>query len=478
MKYIAFGTGKIFRAYCSCDIKKHIIAYIDNNFTDVNEFEGKPVIRSSQISRWNYDYIIIFSTTFFSEIYKQLVDELNVPEKKVISFWDITQENNYIALRKCGENILELIEKMQCSRILDFTAFFSVLYYNKIGVGIKNGAILDAFVPQLETIYPIFNNLYEHILYSGNCDFSEYDVVICPYILNGSKGMKEELPEIIRKNVRYLLIILPYKCDSAPQYGNIIYTEYKAYGKFLIIDTKYGKLKKNIKIYTVSHKEFKMPQESIYEPIYVGKYGAEKEFMQSDRRGDNIARYNPFINETTALYWIWKHSKEDYIGICHYRRFFLQDKERSISNILSKPFVDAILEKYDIILPQTSLLGKIRDQLKGDVNSEAFEKGWEIITCLIKEKQPYYWDAFEYFFYRSKSMYPCNMFVARKEVIDRYCEWLFSFILDAVEAFDFRVYDSYSQRMIGFFVERLFNVWLLKQNLKIKELPILLVDEL
>ncbi len=485
MKFIVFGIGKVYKAYCNHEIKRNIIAYTDNNYAVSNEFEGKPIIKPSQICEWTYDYVIIFSTNFFEEIFHQLVNELNVPEKKIISFWDKVHEGKHIALQRCGNDILEFTRKMQWSKILDFTAFFSNLYYSKKSMGIENEISFDAFVLQLEKMYSIFTNLYEHVYYSGNSDLPEYDAVIWPYILGKYENMQEKLPEMVRKSARYLLIILPYICDFkennkdfvAQKYGNIIYMKYKAHGKFFIVDTKSNGPERNTKIYTVSHKEFKKPEDSLYEPIYVGKYGMEKEFMRSDSRGDNISKYNLFINETTALYWIWKHSKEDYIGICHYRRFFLQDEERNSRNILSNPFADSILNKYDIILPQTILLENIKVQLERHVDPKAYEEGWKIITCLIKKKQPDYWDSFVYFFNCAKIMYPCNMFVTRKKIADSYCEWLFSFILDAVEAADFSVYDNYSQRMIGFFIERLFNVWLLKQELKIKELPVLLTDE-
>lgn len=485
MKYIAFGIGKAYKNYCDFDIKKNIIAYTDNSVVDTDEFEGKPLIKPLQVSQWIYDYIIIFSINFFEEIFKQLVNDLSIPEKKIISFWDITQENKHMVLQSCEKDILRFVKKMQWLRILDFSAFFSSMYYNRKSMEIESDVCLDAFIPKSEKIYPIFTNLYEHIFYPENCYLPEYDVIIWSYVLSKSRNMQEKLFEKIKKNTRYLLVILPYKRNFKEsnkaffplKYGNIIYSEYKVYGKLFLIDIKSDKTGRNTKIYAVSHKEFKVPEDSLYEPIYVGKYGVEKEFFRSDSRGDNIAKYNLFINETTALYWIWKHSKEDYIGICHYRRFFLQDEEKNIKNILCQPFADAILEKYDIILPQPILLGDMKKQLERHVDSKAFNEGWRIITCLIKEKQPEYWDSFECFFCCTNSMYPCNMFVARREVIDRYCEWLFSFILDAVEAVDFSAYDNYSQRMIGFFVERLFNVWLFKQNLRIKELPVLLVEE-
>lgn len=484
MKYIAFGIGKIYERYCNDNIKKDIIAYTDNKDAGVNEFEGKPFIKPLQVSEWTYDYILIFSTKFFEEIYEQLMNELGVQEDKIVSFWDIVNEDRHVALQRCSKDILELVEKMQWEKVLDYTAFFSSLYYNKEDLGLGKVIGVDAFVTQTEKVYPIHDNLYEKIFNLDNCVLPEYDAIICPYILSQKSHMQEGLPEKLIQNTRYLLIILLAGCGLEKgdkeylfaKYGDVIYTQYKAHGKYFIIDTKPDNPKKSIKIYAVSHKEFKEPDVLLYEPFYVGIYGAEKEFQRSDSRGDNIAKYNLLINETTALYWLWKNAKEDYIGLCHYRRFFLQSEEKDIRNMLHEPFARASLEKYDIILPQPILFGNIKEQLARHVNPKAFEESWEIITHLMKVSQPDYIYAFEYFFHSAQIMYPYNMFVTRKEVIDSYCNWLFSFILDAAEAVNFSGYDEYSRRTIGFFVERLFNVWLLKQELKIKELPVLLVE--
>ena len=67
--------------------------------------------------------------------------------------------------------------------------------------------------------------------------------------------------------------------------------------------------------------------------------------------------------------------------------------------------------------------------------------------------------------------YQCNMFVTRREIFDKYCEWLFSFLIEAAETIDISECDTYSARIIGFFAERMWTVWLLRQEYRIKELP-------
>ena len=92
----------------------------------------------------------------------------------------------------------------------------------------------------------------------------------------------------------------------------------------------------------------------------------------------------------------------------------------------------------------------------------------------IEKHQPEYLQIFDDVM-NGHSAFLCNMFVTRREILNRYCEWLFSFLIEAAEAIDVEGYDSYSQRVIGFFAERMWTVWLRKNKLKIKELPYVVV---
>jgi hypothetical protein len=63
----------------------------------------------------------------------------------------------------------------------------------------------------------------------------------------------------------------------------------------------------------------------VYIPVQVGRALANKILPNTlgDNTGDNISHLNPMYCELTATYWAWKNDKEsDFIGICHYRRFF------------------------------------------------------------------------------------------------------------------------------------------------------------
>lgn len=65
-----------------------------------------------------------------------------------------------------------------------------------------------------------------------------------------------------------------------------------------------------------------------------------------------------------------------------------------------------------------------------------------------------------------------NMFITTKELLDNYAKWIFN-VFDYVEnIIDLKGRTDYQKRAFGFLSERLFNVWLKHQNLKIKRMKV------
>ena len=73
--------------------------------------------------------------------------------------------------------------------------------------------------------------------------------------------------------------------------------------------------------------------------------------------------------------------------------------------------------------------------------------------------------------------YFANMFVTKREIFEKYCEWLFSILFELEKVTDISKYDAYQARIYGFLSERLFNVWLNKQNYKIVEVDVLMLED-
>ena len=77
-----------------------------------------------------------------------------------------------------------------------------------------------------------------------------------------------------------------------------------------------------MKIYVAMHKKFDLGFKSdLYEPLLVGSYNKKDKEILRDDKGENISSKNENYCELTGVYWIWKNSKENIVGLCHYRRF-------------------------------------------------------------------------------------------------------------------------------------------------------------
>ena len=70
------------------------------------------------------------------------------------------------------------------------------------------------------------------------------------------------------------------------------------------------------------------------------------------------------------------------------------------------------------------------------------------------------------------------MFVMKKSLFDAYCQWLFTILFAMEKQVDMTGYSSYEQRLYGFLSERLFNVWLEKQQLRICEVSVVFLEKI
>lgn len=205
-------------------------------------------------------------------------------------------------------------------------------------------------------------------------------------------------------------------------------------------------------IYIVKHKDYNNPIPKNYRQLYVGE-----RFWEHDK--ENINVLNPYINEATGLYFIWKNKKDKIVGMCHYRRFFWYN-----DNILSLKDSEKILEEYDMIVTSKVQFNKgIYEQLRSEIeNPYVLDKYYRILVD--KEPQLEEW-------FKLKSFSAKEMFVCKRELLNKYCEWLFSLIIPITEQFiNEDVNKVVNKRMIGHLVERLFAYWIWKNDLKCYEM--------
>ena len=119
-----------------------------------------------------------------------------------------------------------------------------------------------------------------------------------------------------------------------------------------------------------------------------------------------------------------------------------------------------------------------REFVENDCGEQLAKLGEAILRKYLLKHQPNYLDAFD-FVLDTKAVYKCNMFVTRREILDAFCTWLFSFVTDATrEALQSLRLENLSwtpRRLMSFLAERMLHVWLFKQHLRIKELNVMFV---
>ncbi|MDY3277118.1 MAG: DUF4422 domain-containing protein [Staphylococcus chromogenes] len=230
-----------------------------------------------------------------------------------------------------------------------------------------------------------------------------------------------------------------------------------------------------LKLLIATHKVYTFPKADCYFPIQVGKSNSQEFGIQGDNTGEHISEKNKTFCELTALYWAWKNlDNYDYIGLVHYRRhfsgvgLFLKGK-----TIVSQSELLADLENYDVIVAKKRKY--YIESVYSHYKNAHFIKDLDATKRIIASFFPEYQSAFDKVM-KGYSLHLFNMFVMSKSHFKQYCEWLFSILFELEKQLDMSSYDSYQRRVFGFIAERLFNVWLVKNNLKIKERKVIALE--
>lgn len=237
-------------------------------------------------------------------------------------------------------------------------------------------------------------------------------------------------------------------------------------------------------IFSVFHKPYTIPEDTLYQPIQVGfgqtiiNPNTNKAIIR-DNSGINISNKNKNYCELTALYWIWKNigiSKYDYIGLDHYRRHFTTAILKSKSSpILSSKELGDFLKKnaVDIILPKKRhyWIETNYSQYVHAHHKEDLEITREAIKLLCPDFLPSYDNVM-----KKTNGHRFNMFIMRSDILNEYCTWLFPILEYVEEHIDISNYSDYDARIFGFIGERLLDVWLLKTNYTYKDISYIFED--
>ena len=187
------------------------------------------------------------------------------------------------------------------------------------------------------------------------------------------------------------------------------------------------------------------------EPIQVGAENTHARIpgiTNLDNEGldtKNISNLNSQFCELTALYWIWKNTTEDYVGLSHYRRHFILP-----DNWIRR--CDA--NNVDVILPVPLY---VYPNLEGDYRKRHISEDWDILMDYFKRSIPDEYEMAEDFF-KGNLYSPCNMLIARRDVLNELCNWLFTILFSVYKRIGDRR-DNYQKRYPGFMSERLISFY-------------------
>lgn len=227
----------------------------------------------------------------------------------------------------------------------------------------------------------------------------------------------------------------------------------------------------NISILVCTHKITYVPQSKILFPIFVGRSRNDINLPDSylvDNSKDNISDLNGSYCELTGLYWAWKNLDSDFIGLCHYRRYFSFKSKGMFKQIInsflhycghifyaitSQPKV-GLHYPYQFTVSSESELSKVVEDFENDFidcvkhepNCELFalkpvDKGTmsnyfqfssisgshhleiirNVIASTFPEILPYYNKTLS-----SNKLFYANMIVMKRELFQSYCSFMFT----------------------------------------------------
>lgn len=270
----------------------------------------------------------------------------------------------------------------------------------------------------------------------------------------------------------------------------------------------------NVKIIVAFHKDFWRYEDPLFFPIQAGASSAESKIggVVSDSTGDNISGKNPNYCELTALYWFWKNfeGKADFYGLMHYRRYLLPSVRQK-----------GRLRVWGMRIGMGSLVEKLIGRLWYGMTAENRECAAELLeesvsffrketlgTQLFVPEKLYFPCSvsrhYAYFHRKSDLMelglvikemfpkmspffqemcqqhwiYPCNLFVMRNDLFEKYMNFLFPVLFELEQRIPLPE-DRYQARLFGFLAERLFTAFILyerEKGVKVKENAMLLLN--
>lgn len=175
-----------------------------------------------------------------------------------------------------------------------------------------------------------------------------------------------------------------------------------------------------------------------------------------DHVGENISHKNRSYCELTAIYWLWKNIRTEYMGVCHYRRRFELD-ESMLSAMID--------EDIDVVLPvPTGCEPSVRE----NYYERHRQEDWAAMMQVLEEYFPEYYIAAKVIF-EDNYYYACNMWIMKRKILIQFAQWLFDILYKVEQICTAKeTTDNYQRRYVGFLAERLTTLYFRYHSDKLK----------
>ena len=231
-----------------------------------------------------------------------------------------------------------------------------------------------------------------------------------------------------------------------------------------------------------------------YIPVGLGKGKFEKEWLRENTK-DNISEKNSWYGENTFYYWLWKNELKkkfdaDWIGFCHYRRFWLKDsKEKNYEDFKKSIVQEAPIEwkNHEVVLRDevyvnSTKLSKILKYGKRQLIKNPFVflskktmtvkvhydmyHGYGEMDKAIELLDDENREDFRKWVNTAGSFNANNVFICKSHSLyNDYCKSLFNWLERCEEIFGFDPKRSYSRiRVYAFLAERYLSYWFKKNS--------------
>ena len=240
--------------------------------------------------------------------------------------------------------------------------------------------------------------------------------------------------------------------------------------------------REDAQIYILTHRKSLIKENSLYTALQIGAEYTKQDIypLKDNMMPDNISLANPYYCDVCGTYYVYKNLlKTKYIGLCGCRRYLDIDENENF---------EKILENHDIILPYKNYV----HSLLSNYNDAHNEIDINIVTKIIEKKYPSYLNTWLNLNY----IYIFNCYFTKKEVFEKYCEFLFDILntffnllniknaddarnhvilshqLGLFKNMDKNVFKNlddfyrYQTNIAGFLQERLFTLFIAANNLK------------